>query len=154
MICLVSARCTFWRTAYLGHSTFVCWVDFNSLSRREPLAYSPLPPTPKQHSGPLESTLGFGWVFAFGTRIWLPSKDNICQSSLVSNLYCLLHSAASTIFFFFFFFFFLKLRFQIQRSDSSEKPFYVVNHWKCSKGTVSVFNQHAQLRREGEKNMY
>lgn len=64
-----------------------------------------LPQTPKQHSGPLESTLGLDefclWHKVIGTRTWLPSKDNICQSSLVSNLYCLLHSAASTFFFFF-----------------------------------------------------
>lgn len=39
------------------------------------------------------------WHGVIGTRIWLPSNDNICQSSLVSNLYCLLHSAASTFFF-------------------------------------------------------
>lgn len=99
----MSVQCTFWRNTDLCCSAFVCWVDYNSLSHREPLDYSLLPQTPKQHSGPLESTLGLDefclWHRVIGTRIWLPSKDNICQSSLVSNLYCLLHSAAFTFFF-------------------------------------------------------
>lgn len=74
----------------------VCWVDYLTW-RHWPILFCLQ--TPKQHSGPLESTLGFGWIFVFGAvigpRIWLLSKDNICQSSLVSNLCCLLHSAAS-----------------------------------------------------------
>lgn len=95
------------------------WIII-SLSHREPSAYSLLPQTPKQHSGPLESTLGLDdlclWHRVTGKRIWLPSKDNICQSSLVSNLYCL--SAAFTILA-------SEIWFQIQPLVSSGKPFFM-----------------------------
>lgn len=128
----------------------VCWVDYNSLSHREPLAYSLLPQTPKQHSGPLESTLGLDelclWHRVISTRIWLHSKDNICQSSLVSNLYCLLHSAAST-------FFFLQQRwgFRFNLKIPVKSPFMFLISLKCSKAAVSVFNQAAQLCKEWKK---
>lgn len=120
-----------------------------------PLSFSPsLSPsffssrqTAKQHSGLLESARGFCMSLVFGTessgtRIWPLPKDNICQSSPVLDLCCLIHSAASTR---------LNAGLHIPPGDLKLKksPFRVFNHSKkCfSKGTdsLSVFNRRVQL---------
>lgn len=84
------------------------------------------------------------WHGVIGTRIWLPSKDNICQSSLVSNLCCLLHSAALAL------------------SDSTFRfkwngPFHVFNHFEKKnsfKGATSLFLISLHSCAESEEKNY
>lgn len=103
------------------------------------------PQTAKQHSGLLESARGFCMSLVSGmesscTRIWTLSKDNICQSSLVSDL----------LFNTFFSLYSFKLRashfawrFKIEKALF---VFLITQKMFFKRGLLSVFNQRVQLR--------